>query len=202
MLQLLKNTTLATLFAINAAVATTPFFIGKTQVTIESAKDAKMIVLSLKDLSNVPLKITIKDSKGEVLKNSYAEGDEDMTYRFNLSKLPEGDYQISISSSTDEFIQPIDVCKNCVNIHDNQLIEKHKPSFRLNEDKLDINLLNKSQEPVTVIISDKDGNKVVENTFSTGIAFGRRFDLAKLNSGDYTVTVKTKEESYYYDFNR
>jgi hypothetical protein len=202
MLHLLKITALATVFAINAAVATTPFFIGKTQITIEATKDAKMVLLSLKDLSQVPLKISIKDSKGEVLKNSYAQGDEDMTYRFNLAKLPEGAYQISISSATDEFIQPIDVCKNCVNIYDEQLIEKHKPSFRLNENKLDINLFNKSQTPVTVMISDKEGNKVIEDTSSTGITFGRRFDLTKLNSGDYTVTVKTKEESYFYDFNR
>jgi hypothetical protein len=203
MLHLLKITALATVFAINAAVATTPFFIGTTQINVEANKDAKTLLIDLQNLSKDAIKITIKDSDGEVLKSSTTKGEEDITYRLNLAKLPQGVYQISFASSTTEFIQPFEVTEKQVTVSSDLLVEKHKPAFHYNDDKLDINLLNKSKTPVSVVLHDEKGNKVLEDTTtSADLNYGRRFDLSQLEEGSYDVTVKTNNSTYSYQINR
>ncbi len=201
MLHLLKITALATVFAINFAVASTSTFIGKTLVKIESIKNSKTLLVDLKDIGNVPIRVCIKNSDGEILTSTYAKGDENTTYRYNLARLEEGTYQVILTTSTAELTQPIKVCRNCVDIYTDQLIEKNKPSFRLVEGMLDINYLNKSQKPISVTIYDEKGNAVLEKTIDAKIDFGRRFDLNKLAFGTYTVAVKTNEEIYSYNFN-
>lgn len=202
MLKMLKFTTVAMLFAIQTTIANTPLFMGKTQLLIESAKEGKTLVVQLKDVGNNTIKVTIKDNKGETLKENEVKGNEEFTFRYNLENLPLGVYNVSFSSATAEYIQPIDVCKNCVNVMTTQLVQKHKPSFRFNNDKLDVNVLNSSQKPVTVTFFNEDGDKIMEDISVSGIAFGRRFDLSNLDKGTYFVAVKLDDATYYNTVNR
>jgi hypothetical protein len=93
-------------------------------------------LIDLKDIGNVPIRISIKNSEGEILTSTCAKGDENTTYRYNLARLEEGTYQVELTTSTAELTQPIKVCQNCVDIYTDQLIEKNKPAFPFSKDLL------------------------------------------------------------------
>ncbi len=202
MLKVLKITVVATLFAINAAVANSPLFLGKTQITLESSKENKTLVVQLKDVGNNTVSIAIKDAKGEILETKEVKGNENFVFRYNLDRLPEGIYNLSLTNATTEYIQPIDVCKNCVNVLTQRLVQRNKPSFRYANDKLDVNVLNHSQKPVSVTFFNEDGEKIMEDNAASGIAYGRRFDLSNLADGTYVIAVKLNDATYYHTVNR
>lgn len=200
MYKVFVSSVIAILFAAQSAIANAPIFIGKTQISISSNQD-KVVIVEMKDLGRSPITLAIKDENGNVLEENVTKGNSNQVFRFNLASLPEGTYHLSLNSAITEKVQPIQLCKNCVLVDNARLVEKYKPSFKFENKKLSISLLNQAQLPVTVKFMNEEGEKVMQDVSESGLAYGRRFDLSKLEEGTYFVSVKLNDATYYYTVN-
>lgn len=200
MYKVFVSSVIAILFAAQSAIANAPIFIGKTQISITSNQE-KVVTVEMKDLGNSPITLAIKDENGNVLEENVTKGNSNQVFRFNLASLPEGTYHLSLNSAITEKVQPIQLCKNCVLVDNARLVEKYKPSFKFENKKLSISLLNQAQLPVTVKFMNEEGEKVMQDVSESGLAYGRRFDLTQLEEGTYFVSVKLNDATYYYTLN-
>lgn len=200
MYKVFVSSLIAILLVAQAAIANTPIFIGKTQINITSNQD-RVVTVEMKDVGNQPITLSIIDEKGNVLEENSTKGNATQIFRYNLASLPEGTYHLSLNSAITEKVQPIQLCKNCVLVDNAKLVEKYKPSFKFENKKLSISLLNQAKEPVTVKFLNEEGEKVMQDVSESGLAYGRRFDLSKLDEGTYFVSVKLNDATYYYTLN-
>ncbi|MFZ4544739.1 MAG: DUF3244 domain-containing protein [Saprospiraceae bacterium] len=202
MFKILNLCALALTLTATSLSAINPIYLGKTQVNLETMKDAKILKVDLSDVGKTPITITIKNQNGDVLQVTNVKENQDRSYRFNLEELNEGDYQVIFSTDTKELVQHINICANCSSIEFSNMEEKFKPSFKFQNNLLDINVLNNSLDKVKVTLYNEEGVKVMEDITSPGLNFGRRFDLSQLSNGRYTASMQLNDRTYYYTVNK
>lgn len=202
MFKILSLLSLALTLSVSSIHAKTPVYLGKTQVNLEAQKDAKILTVALSEVGRSPILISIVNQNGEVLQTTRVKENQDRAYRFNMEGLNEGDYQIILSTDTKELVQHMNICKNCNNIEFNKLEEKFKPSFKFQNNMLDINVLNNGLDKVKVTLYNEEGVKVMEDVTAPGLNFGRRFDLNQLSNGRYTASMQLNDRTYYYSIDK
>jgi hypothetical protein len=112
--------------------------------------------------------------------------------------LPEGKYFLSIQLGTKEWVQPIKLEVDRVNIDKKAIREYFSPVFHPNGNKLDIILLNQFLSPVEIHILNENGQAVFNEKLGSVLRVEKRFDLSTLEAGTYTMVVNAHNRNYYH----
>ena len=143
--------------------------------------------------------ISIEDEKGYVLLSEEVKRKSSFAKTFNFEKLPVGDYNIIINTQTRVTIQPITLKGNDIEIHTSKRKVVFHPVVRQNGSFLDISWLATRITNVKVSILAPNGSSVFEDNVKNIFKLEKRYNVAQLESGKYTVKVKTPFDSYYQD---
>ena len=130
---------------------------------------------------------TIIDAEGNIVFNDKVEKYENKV-KFNLSKLPAGNYTIKVSG--ENFIE---IHETVITAQGLSLVsaESHfKPNVTEKEGKLFVNAML-YDEDINVIIYDLKGKLVYDFSNQDSGRFYKTFNLEQLASGNYDVTVLT-----------
>lgn len=176
----------------------TPYALGSTSVEISVAKEAKTFTLNLSNIRTETVVVRIYDAAGNNLLMDQISNKAAFSKKYNLANLPEGNYFVSISKSLIETIQPIVITETGIEADEANRIEKFRPSFQRNDNKLDINLLMGGVGDVKVKFLNEKGDEIFVDETKGVHNFSKRFNLANIGSGRFTVLVETHKDLFSY----
>jgi Secretion system C-terminal sorting domain len=188
----------ATLFTQTAFANTNErnFDLGGTTVKISSVE--KSVMVNLGSVQKEEILISIEDANGNTLVSESVKNNANFVKKYNVSKLEEGQYFITVTKKTLRTVQPFIVSSIGVTMSDVEKKEKFLPYVIQNGNKLDVNVLLGNYNNITIKILDNEGRSALNDTNYVVLTLHKRFDLSKLPAGNYVAEVTAGDETFYY----
>lgn len=164
-------------------------------VRISAMADAKKFSLELANIEPGATTVSLYDSYGTALltervgKNTYGKV-------FNLANLPTGSYELVITTTNRDIVQPIELGFDGVEMDANRRTVYFAPAILTNKTNLDISYFRGKITDVDVAIY-KNNDLIFQETFDHVIKVERRYDLSSMPKGKYNVMVTTDYKTYY-----
>lgn len=178
------------------AFANTLFATGNLKVNIQpiSAEKALVAISSLTDSS---LKITVEDSQGRIVYyKEVAEPTGDYKKVYDFSDLDAGNYKLSVESDRLTSERSFEIKNWKIEVgNEKTTIE---PFFGYNDGLLRCSYLNFPKDDLTLYFFDQKQliyTKEIGRNFNVSEAL----NLSKLDKGNYTAILSTKDKDYSYD---
>lgn len=189
-----NNKHMKTILLFISMVLITPHL--RASLDVSPINGTKKISISLSELKS-PTKIELSDQQGIILTSTKVKS---INYQsiFDLTVLPAGKYFLSIQLGTKEWVQPIQLEEDKVNIDKKAIREYFSPVFHLSGNKLDLVLLNQFLSPVEIHILNENGQAIFNEKLGSILRVEKRFDLSTLEAGTYTMVVNAHERNYYH----
>ena len=189
---------IATLFSQTAFSNTNErnFDLGGTTVKISSVE--KSVVVNLGSVQKEEITIAIEDNYGNTLTTEIVKNNANFVKKYNVSKLENGQYVITITKKTLRTAQPFTVSNEGVTMSEIEKKEKFIPVLVQNGNKLDVNVLLGNYNNITIKIVDNEGRNAFEDKNYVILTLHRRYDLSKLPNGSYLAEVTAGDETFYY----
>lgn len=125
-------------------------------------------------------------------------GEPRVTKVFDLANLPEGKYSFVVSTSQKETVQPLEITAKDIVILEDQRQAYLVPMIRLGDDYVDVSWVSNGQASnLSVQITSLTGNTVFADQIRNTIKVERRYNLAQLERGEYTMIVSTPNNTQY-----
>lgn len=172
---------------------TTTSMANEPEIILEPTKTVKGLVLKL----DVPTKQFVLKLADENLNTIYSENILEGTYakEFNMKELQSGTYYFSIESAIKSITYTLNVKVGEVKIVDRK--EKtNKPVFKIDGDKVYVNVLNSNQQKVDIKILDNQDRTVFNENFNKDFKIGKILNFEKAVKGEYRVVVKEGTQIY------
>jgi hypothetical protein len=154
-----------------------------------SVKSAGYVVLRYTAASNVSPRVTILDSKKQVVYTERISGKNSVARVYNITALPEGDYFFEVIENGVKTVKSITYKKEVATV--SPLDVNVVPSSVAG--KFDLTLKNNAGD-VNVAIYSKTGGLVFEDAVVSKGSFKRTYDLSKLNGGEYVFEVSSNDK--------
>ena len=116
---------------------------------------------------------------------------------FDLEALPNGKYAIQLETETTEIVQPFRIEKGRVQLKDSERVVRYVPIVAKTGEYISLSWLNDEMSNLKIEIEDDSGSLVLEEKLRGVLKVARRYDISRLESGNYLVKVKTKAKTYY-----
>jgi len=178
------------------AFANTLFATGNLKVNIQPISAEKALV-AISSLTDSNLKITVEDSQGRIV--YYKEVDEptgDYKKVYDFSDLDAGNYKLSVESDRLTSERSFEIKNWKIEVgNEKTTIE---PFFGYNEGLLRCSYLNFPKDDLTLYFFDQKQliyTKEIGRNFNVSEAL----NLSKLDKGNYTAILSTKDKDYSYD---
>jgi hypothetical protein len=170
-----------------------------TSVEITPVENEKVFVLRVNATGSGAIDIRIKDKEGRTLFSDQHESLSSFVKRINIDALENGNYTFEIEDEMTVNFHEMIVNDYGVAVSEKNSSKLFKPIIKWsnNERNLDVNWLLSKKDNVKVTISDESSNVVHISKMKNEFALARRFNLESLDSGNYYVTVKNKDRTYY-----
>lgn len=175
---------LGILIGANLFASTTPNFIKEVS--------AKTVVVNLNNWKQSNITITIEDLSGNVVFSEKIEKPQS-NRQYNLSKMNDGDYTISIENKQKVAVQKVKI-KNDQLLVDATIEETYKPIFLTNGNVWAIQALALAKN-AEIKIYDEDSNIVFSEKIEKPTV-ERRYNVTKLSSGNYEIVYSINGKTY------
>lgn len=147
---------------------------------------------------NSTCQIRIEDKQGFVLLQEAVEATDLYRKMFNLEQLPVGTYNLLLRIDHREIVQPFSIANGSVQISSNRRFTRFLPVVQVRDDQmLAFSLLNRRIDGAYLCLRDQDDNLWYEEQLSPKLSQERLLDLSQLPAGNYSLTVRTNEGTYY-----
>lgn len=156
--------------------------------------NGKLIDLTLK-YTDGDLKVNVKDSFGLILYNDTYTGTE-FNKKFDLTSLPNGNYQFEIEGQTRIITIPFVVSSNNVDFHKEDESIFYKPIVRIENDNIYISKMAFNNESLKVALYDKDSNLLYTEELIGKINLERNLNISKLMKGDYRLIMISENRRF------
>jgi len=168
---------------------------GMPRIEIRESAGAKKVSVELEKL-NAPATITLADADGNLLIDEKVIG-KSFAKTFNLSKLVNGDYSLSINTGLIETIQPLTLTDAVLVLDEKMRQEVYAPVINVGDDYVDLSFLNKRLGNVFVVFLNADDEVVYQENISNALKVEKRYNLSRLPKGDYSVKVIAGNGDFY-----
>lgn len=182
------------LFAVTVAFAS----VAPIDLIITADQTNKTVVLRTTTEVEHPTHVTIQDAEGVILyEDNLAVGDF-LNKRFELHKLPRGNYKLLVEDTVGRTVQPFEITRQEVIANPREATRHFFPAIRLkNANLLTINYLNPSKKQVAITVKDAQGNEVFAERIKGESSVQKMYDLQQLPAAKYFVTLNSREFKNY-----
>ncbi len=194
----MKTILKATLLIAFGAFATSVLASGNLKVNIQPISAEKAVVM-ISSLTESDLKISVEDSQGRIVYyKEVAEPTGDYRKVFDFSDLEAGQYKLSVESDRLTAKREFEIKDWKIQVGEEKTTLE--PYFAYNDGLLRCSYLNFPKEDLKIYFCDK--NQVIY-TKEIGRVFNvsEALNLSKLEKGNYTAVLSTKDKEYAYDIN-
>jgi hypothetical protein len=115
---------------------------------------------------------------------------------YDLSNLPQGVYEVELEDKISFRKYFVIINSDNLEILEDTTGKTYKPQILLEKHIISFNMLNLGKSDVTLVINDKFGEELFSKKITDAITIHQRFDLSKLDNGEYTVEVTTKDKFF------
>jgi hypothetical protein len=167
-------------------------FGNKNNPTVSPAKNTQV------SFDNVTLdsKLTIKDSRGQILYSEQIESTGRYTKGFDLSALPSNDYYFEVDKDAFISIYPFTVLDDFVELHDDQVSSIVKPMLVLDEHRVKLMRNLDEAQSIEVDIYFQGRNLVFSEKIHEDGMVGRTYDFSTSAGGEYLFLIRYDDRSY------
>ena len=159
---------------------------NKPAVKIEKTGVKTFAVIAY-GLNEGETEIAFRDQDGRILYSSTLKGGERYAKKLDLNNLPNGKYVLEVENKATFTATPLEVNAFTAIAQFDGQVSILKPLVHQKGGKLDVILPTEVQADVTIY--DNNARKIATETVAGSSL--KRFDLSRLEKGDYTVMVKT-----------
>jgi hypothetical protein len=154
-----------------------------------TVKSSGFVVLRYTAASNSSPRVTIFDSKKQVVYTEKISGKTSVARLYNITALPEGDYFFEVIESGVKTVKSITYKKEVAPV--SALDVTVAPAAVAG--KYDLTIKNAAGD-VNVAIYSKTGGLIFEDAIVSKGSFKRTYDLSKLNGGEYVFEVTSNDK--------
>ena len=173
------------LFVFTAATA--GLFADNAPISISPSN--KWIIIDKEKTKHSSLKVTIWDHQGTtIVKDNIRK-----TTKYNLKYVPDGTYKIETEDNMVVSVQDITIDHGKILSTTTQTI--YKPYFNDKLGAFDMNLMAQGK-PVRLTMRNAYGHILMEENIKDQVSVTRRFNLNKLEEGQYTLEVNVADHSF------
>lgn len=173
------------LFVFTAATA--GLFADNAPISISPS--SKWIIIDKEKTKFPSLKVTIWDQQG----NAIVKENIKKTTKFNLKYVPDGNYKIETEDLLKIDFQEITIDNGKISSTTNQTI--YKPYFNDKLGFIDMNLMAQGK-PVKLTLRNANGQILMEESIQDQVSITRRFNLSKLEEGQYSLEVDINDRLF------
>jgi len=181
-------------------IATIGIAVASPDVSVVNVGN-KSFALYMNNVNNADVRVTLTDKEGVVLLNDRVKKAAAFARKYNLQNLPEGDYALSVVNGSETVVQPITVSGNNLEISSDKMISVFAPAIQVKSEKLDFTLLCLNESTVTIEITDEYGRVNYNATTHEKGSVERRFNIANLSPGTYTLVTTVHGDNFTQRYN-
>ncbi len=158
--------------------------------------DADRFLISMETENTSEMEVSIYDNQGNTVYASQAVKPATTYNRiFDMENLDRGEYSLKLKVNDLISVRKLTVAENEVAI--GKAEELVAPFFALNSEKLDLTHLNLENENYELQIYSKDG-LVYKTALGNTTPIHARFDLSRIQAGDYDVLLNSSKNNFNY----
>lgn len=169
----------------------------KVNVALKSESNAQK---EISNNSEQKYEISISDLTGEILYHRQAQGEQlESSKIFDFSKSKPGVYKMKVEFNGGSNEQLVTVTNN--GVETGEIVRKTDPIFTFQDNLLSVSFLNQSEEAMKLKVYS-DGDLIYEKKFNDSASLNKKFDLSKLERGEYEVVFTSGENDFEYVLTR
>lgn len=166
--------------------------------TVSIASKGESLVVYLDDKKSETVSVRIADENGQTLVNEKITNSK----KYNVSQLPTGQYNITVTKKDAKTVQPFEVNSGTVTIEEANKKAYFTPGVAIKNENVMVNALVGQYTNITVSILDASGNVVFEDKNYVVVNLHKAYDIANLVEGNYRLVVQAGDEIYTHDFTK
>ena len=172
---------------------------GNFRVLVALKSESKALT-EISNNSEQNYQITISNLAGDVLYHREVQGEKAESRKiFDFSGSEFGVYKVKVKLDGESNEQLVTVTKEGVEI--GEIVRKADPVFAFNDNVLALSFQNQNNDGMALYIYSQ-GNLIWEKGLKSSANLSRKFDLSKLDRGDYKVSFSVGEDHYEYQLTR
>jgi len=165
----------------------------KVNVALKSESNAQR---EISNNSEQKYEISISDLTGEVLYHREAQGEQlESSKIFDFSKSEPGVYKMKVDFNGGSNEQLVTVTKTGVEV--GEIVRRTEPIFTFNDNLLTVSFLNQNEEAMKLNVYS-GGNLIFAKKLNDSVSLNKKFDLSKLDRGEYEVVFTSGENDFEY----
>ena len=166
-----------------------------TQVQILNAQE-KTFQLSINNQGQENVKILLRDQEYKVFFTEKLDSNKELTRKYGLSNLPNGEYIFEVENNTFFLQQKITIKAKEMMLGKRQEKKFFQPFFQQKENVVNINFLTLDFAKVTVNILNENDEIIFTDNEKDVQTFHKSYGFENLPNGTYTINVSAKGKSY------
>lgn len=162
------------------------------KVSVERVGKKSIYVVASK-LGESETRVQLTSSKGSILYNTF-NNDNSFSKRFDLNALPAGNYALEVENDRSFTSIPVIIGTDSAFVKVEDQVTVIKPVVFLNGQKLDVIIPSERGAEVFVTIFDSNNNRIALESINGENL--KRFDLSKLEAGNYTIKTRSNGRNF------
>ncbi|MFV0366559.1 MAG: hypothetical protein ACK5JS_08715 [Mangrovibacterium sp.] len=156
----------------------------------------KKVAVSVQTKGHDVYRLKLRSESGQILHESKTDKSGNYQKIFDLAKLEDGNYSISINNTSSKAERQFAIKDGSV------IVGKHSyesaPVFSYRDNVLRVAYLNYEDHPVSITVYNEDNAVVYSKEINKDFAVNEGINFAKVQRGDYQVVLGSANENYSY----
>lgn len=196
----MKNLTTAVFATAFTFLSIAAFAVDTPDFVIKNEEGQKSFVLHLDRVLTEKVQVRILDAEHHLLLSDAIREKGPFAKKYNLSNLPAGRYTVEIEDNYTIKYQPVEILDSSLVIDADHLTAIYKPFVVANGKLVDLTFLQLEDAKTEIEILDDAGFPVYNETIEDSGSITKRYDVSKLQAGNYVFQVAVKDRVYYRNF--
>ena len=172
---------------------------GNFRVNVALKSESKTLT-EISNNSEQKYEITISNLAGDVLYHHEAKGEKAESAKiFDFSDSEYGVYEVKVKLEGESNEQLVTVTRDGVEV--GEIVRKAEPIFTFNDNLLTVSFLNQNEEAMKLNVY-LGGNLIFAKKLNDSASLKKKFDLSKLDKGEYEVVFTSGENDFEYVLTR
>lgn len=170
-----------------------------TSATVTTLDETTAGSMQINVPSNMETFVSVIDEEGEKIYTDLVAEDDNAGKMYDFSEVEEGVYTFKTLTEHKEVETTFVVDKNELRILTEAIT--YRPVFDIEDDILTISYMNLGQDNIYISLDDAS-YLYYEEIEGSDMSYEKVFDIKNLSRGEYSITLKSGENTFNYFFNR
>jgi len=187
-------------FSMNTSASNDP-----TSTIVSTLKESAAGAMKISVPSDMETFVSVLDQDGDMIYSDLVARDDNAGKMYDFSEMENGIYTFKTLTQHKVVETTFEVEMNEMNILREDI--SYRPVFWINDDMLSISFMNLDQGEVYLTLEDElpvndEVSVLYEEKAESDMTYERIFDIQNLSEGEYTITLRSGENTYKYLFNK